>query len=245
MSEALAKRDTSALAVADGIDTSDVRGKENISREDVTLPRLAICQSTSPEGKPDETAKYIDGLKEGDLFNSLLQTNYGRGPVTVALIDLQKRALEFERGPDGKQTKTIIDWNVRWDDPRCEFSTGPNGARIPPQATRFYDYIAIVVETGEPVVISMSKSKVPVAKKLNSLIGCRPGALWAGLYKIGVSREKSKKDGDPYFNYTVQPAGATPPALVERAAALYEQYKGKTIVTDAEPEEVGGSDIPF
>jgi hypothetical protein len=245
MSEALAKRDTSALAVADGIDTSDVRGKENISREDVTLPRLAICQALSPEKDADNAAKYIAGLSEGDLFNSLLQTNYKRGPVTVALINLQKRAIEFERGPDGKPTKNIVDWNVRWDDPRCEFTEGPNKSRIPPVATRFYDYVAIIVETGEPVVISMSKTKVPVAKRLNSLIGCRPGALWAGLYTISSAREE--KNGNKFFNYAVQPAGKTPPEIVTQAEALYEQFKGKTVVTDAEPDDAAssGDGIPF
>jgi hypothetical protein len=245
MSTKLAKKESSALAVAENVDTSDVRGKDNIDSGDVTLPRLAICQALSPEKDRDDAAKYIEGLEEGDLFNSLFQTNYKRGPVTVALVTLRKRALEFERGADGKATKNIIDWNVPWNDARCEFTAGPNGSRIQPQATRFYDYIAIVVETGEQVILSMSKTKIPVAKKLNSFIGLRPGPVWAGLYKITSAREE--KGGNKYFNYAVQPAGPTPAELQETCSRLYEQFQGKNIVTDeVESESVKNDDgIPF
>jgi hypothetical protein len=239
MSTAVAKRApiNEALATTDGVDKSDVRGKGNIDRGDVVLPRLAICQSTSPEKKKNEP-NYIAGLEEGQLFNSLLQTNYGEGPVTVAIIDVYKRALEFEKDPQtGKDTKKIIDFNVPWDDARCEFTDGPNG-RKQPLATRFYDYLALVIETGEAVIISMSKTKIPVAKKLNSFLGLRVGPTWAGLYQISAVAEK--KNDQNFYNFSVKPAGKTPPEVLASAETLYEQFKGKVVTAEVVGDDEGG-----
>lgn len=235
-----------ALAVAEGIDASDARGKGNITKEDTVLPRLAICQALSPE-KDEDDAKFIDGIKEGDLFNSLTQTLYGRNPVQVAIIDVKKRAIEFEKGPDGKPTKNIIDWNVPWDDPRCEFTDGPNGTRIPPIATRFYDFIAYIPETMEPVVLSMSKTKIPKAKALNGLLGMRPGPAWAGLFKVTTAREE--KNGNKYFNYKIQPAGPTPADVLPIAESLYKQFENAVVKvdqgTEVEHDAAAGDKVPF
>jgi hypothetical protein len=237
-----------ALAVATGFDASDARGKSNITQEDVTLPRLAICQAMSPE-KNDDDAKYIEDLKEGDLFNSLTGTIYGKGPIEVIVIDLKKRALEFEKDPvTGKQTKKILDFNVPWRDPRCEFTEGPAG-RVPPVATRFYDFIALVPSTLEPVVLSMSRTKIPVAKRLNSLLSLRPGAAWAGMFRVSASREE--KNGNKYFNYKIQPAGPTPAGLLPICESMYQQFEHTTVkVEGAEPDDTATApptddNVPF
>lgn len=230
-----------ALAVAESA-AGDVRGKEGIDQGDLILPRLALCQALSPEKDADD-AKYIDGLKEGDLFNTLTGTVYGRGPVTVAIIRLDKRALEFEKGPDGKPTKRILDFNVPWNDARCEFTDGANG-RQKPEATRFYDFLALSAETLEPVVLSMSNTKIKAAKRLNSLLAIRPGAAWAGLFKVSSVREE--KDGNKYFNYKIDPAGPTPADVQAIAETLYTQFATKNVAVDrGDPDVEGDGKIPF
>lgn len=219
-----------ALAVAEDIDKTDLRGKEALDRDDLVLPRLAICQSTSPEKDRDD-AKFIEGLQEGDLFNTLTQTNYGRGPIDVVIIrGPLKRAVEFERGPDGKPTKKIVDFNVPWNDPRCEFTDGSNGTRQKPIATRFYEYLVYVPKTAEVALLSMSNTKIKVAKNLNSLLSYRPGAAWAGLYKVAAIKEEG--GGNKWFNYKINPAGPTPPQVIADAAALFKQFEGQTLRSD-------------
>jgi len=241
---------TGALAVANDADFKDKRGKEDLDQSDLTLPRLAICQNTSPEKDRDD-GKFIEGLEEGDLFNTLTQQNYGRGPLEFAVIRVDKRALEFEKDAEGKPTKVIKNFNVPWDDPRNDFSDGPNGQRLKPVATRFYDYIVFLPATFEPAVLSMSNTKIKVAKRLNSLLALRHGAAWKGLFK--VSSVKEEKNGKKFFNYKVDPAGPSPDNVVEQAQGNYETYSKRTVTVDretvhddvAEGTVVEGENIPF
>lgn len=225
-----------SLSVAEGTDKSDVRGKENIDSNDVTLPRLAVVQALSPQ-KDDSNAAYIPDIKEGDLFNSLTGTNYGRGPVSFVVVRVDKRALEFDAD------RNIVDFNVPWNDARCEFTTGPDGTRLKPKASRFYDVIALLPDTLEPVVLSMSNTKIKTAKKLNSLLAIRPGAAWAGLYKVSAVREE--KNGNKYWNFKVDPAGPTPVAVQRAAEQLYSQFAKQTVRVDQGEAEGDGEALPF
>jgi hypothetical protein len=46
-------------------------GTENITADDLTVPRLQICQKTSPHHEKDSpTGKYIPDIQIGDIFNS-------------------------------------------------------------------------------------------------------------------------------------------------------------------------------
>ena len=46
------------------------KGLQNISNDDVTIPRLAIIQSGSPQRKKKDE-KYIDGADEGMIFSTV------------------------------------------------------------------------------------------------------------------------------------------------------------------------------
>lgn len=233
------------MAVAEGADVKDTRGKEAITKDDITLPRIQICQNNSPE-KDEDDPKFIEDLSEGDLFNTLTQQIYGRGPITFAIIRLDKRAMQFKIGPDGKRTKEIVDYNVAWDDPRCEFTTGEDGStRVKPVATRFYDYLVFLPDTMEAAVISMSNTKFPIGKKLNSLMALRPGAAWKGLYTLGVAKEE--KNGNKYFNFVVKLAGATPQSVVDAAESLFTTFQSVNVrVHDegADPDAEGDATEP-
>ena len=51
------------------------KGLQNISNDDVTIPRLAIIQSGSPQRKKKDE-KYIDGADEGMIFNTVTNELY-------------------------------------------------------------------------------------------------------------------------------------------------------------------------
>ena len=48
------------------------RGSEEVSSNDITLPRLQIIQDLSPQHKKNKP-EYIDGAEVGDFFNSLMK----------------------------------------------------------------------------------------------------------------------------------------------------------------------------
>lgn len=231
-----------ALAVAEGADRSDRRGKENITRDDLTLPRLAVAQKTSPQLEPDK-AEYIDGLKLYQMFNTVTGEIYGNGPLEFVIVrGPDKRAMEFDK--DNK----VVDFDVPWNDPRCEFTVAEQdssdgkikkGDRVKPQATRFYEYVIVLVATMEIAVLSLKSTQVKVAKKLNNFISLRPGAAWLGKYKI-TSRSETK-GAFTYANFLIAPAGATDAALAKFAEEVYENIKGVSIRTERE----GDGDTEF
>ena len=45
-------------------------GMENVRSEDLVIPRVKLCHSISPQRKKTHE-KYIPGLEEGDIFNTL------------------------------------------------------------------------------------------------------------------------------------------------------------------------------
>lgn len=216
-----------ALAVLDGADRTDRRGKENIDRGDITLPRLAIAQALSKAIDSDK-ADYIEGLKKGELYNTVTQEVYGKGPIEFAIIRVDKRAMEF----DGDNN--VVDFNVPWDDARCEFSDGPDG-RQKPQAQRIYDYIVLLIPSLEVVVLSLSRTQTKVAKKLNSFQEFRPGAAWAGKYAVSTVSET--KGNFTFGSFVIKPSGATPADVASYAEGVFESLKGRTVQTQRENDD--------
>ena len=95
--KAIVRQTPGALALPDFVDPKDRRGADNITSDDIRLPRLVLAQGQSPEvtnGDP----KRIAGLEKGDIFSNLLQTNYKSGPVEVVIVRRESpRAVEFWR----------------------------------------------------------------------------------------------------------------------------------------------------
>lgn len=222
-----------ALAVAETTDARDARGKENITRSDMQLPRLAIAQQLSPALDPDKP-EYIDGLKLRDLYNTVTQEIYGPGPLSFVVIRLDKRGIEFDA--DGN----IVDFDVPLNDPRLQFTTGADGSREKPQATLFYDYLIVLVPSQELVVLSMKGTATKTAKKLNSYLQIRKGPAWAGQYT--VEAVKDQRGQYTFGNFLIKPNGATPPDVVEFASTVYDNLQGVRISTDREVDPADNPD---
>ena len=65
--------DLSSEISADLIIKSAGLGLENVTNDDITIPRLAIIQSGSPQRKKKDE-KYIEGADEGMIFNTVTNT---------------------------------------------------------------------------------------------------------------------------------------------------------------------------
>ena len=169
-----------ALAVSSKVDRNDARGTENIGADDITLPRLAVAQKTSPQLEPDKN-DYIDGLRLFEMYNSLTGERYGNGPVEIVVVRLDKKGMQFDKD------NNVVDFDVPLDDSRLKFTTGPNGERIKPVATLFYNFIVLIGDEAEPAVFSLKGTGVKTAKKLNSLIQIRR-RLYSGLFGGTMTR---------------------------------------------------------
>ena len=92
------------------------RGLENVTNDDITIPRLAIIQAGSPQRKKKDE-KYLEGAEEGNIFNTVTNQLYSDS-ITVIPCGYRKSYVEWvprEKGgglvavhdmkPDGTKTR--------------------------------------------------------------------------------------------------------------------------------------------
>src|SRR5476651_2702608 len=84
------------------------RGFEDTVQSDLQIPRLALAQALSPQVTDGDPAR-IEGLKVGDLFNSVTGQAYGREVFVQVLRKMPLRAMEFRSIDAGGG---VIDPNV-------------------------------------------------------------------------------------------------------------------------------------
>lgn len=233
-----AKADTStALARPDWI-TGPATGTEHITQADVVMPRIGIAQKLSPE-LDEENPRYVPGLKNGDMFNSLTHEVYGKGPLTFAILRADApRGVEFNPLEAGGGVK---DPNVALDDPRMQF--GPNGEK--PIATKFYDFIVLLdPQAGGDVLsrivgLSFKSTGIKAARELNGLIKLRSAPIHAGIYTL-VTTEASNKYGKFYVP-KVSNAGWVSRDVYDQLTPMAAVWAEKQVTFEREP----GADDEF
>jgi hypothetical protein len=235
---ALAPVDPASTALAVFDDPNDTRGREGIQPEDHEPPRLSVCQNTSKQ-KDEGNQKFIRGLAEGDLFHSLNETIYGPGPLEFVVVRTVTHAKQFD------ENRKCIDHDVPLDDPRLQFTTGKDGKRVNPVATKFLDYLVYLPSTGESALLSFTNSKIKVAKRLNSFLDTGTGPTWKRSYFLSVVKERN--DRGIFYNYSVNAGNPITQAVKIAAEQLYARFEGRSIKAQSvEPEStVEQSDVPF
>ena len=241
------------------LDRADRTGTEDITLNEIQLPRLAIAQGLSPQVIPTE-GTFIRGLVIGEMFNDVTSEVYGNGPLTVVPVKRHVTRIEF----DPNDTKVPLDRNVPAGDPRLEWSrgTGPNGEDQPPRATEYVEFVCLLMRPGgappEKVLVSIkttNKYQRNAAKLWTTLIVMREAPIYAGYYHISSKLEKGKtKEGqDTNFGvFVVKNAGFIPidtpfgAELFAYAKAFNASLEGKVITAEREAEEpADGGDASF
>ena len=251
MSEALTKKQETALALPNYIKQGDRRGADTITADELQMPRLALAQGLSPELDPT-SPKYIEDLKVGDAFNSLTSEVYGKRPIEVVIVRVDKpRYIQFDEDNRGQ----IIDFNVPANDPRTQFTTNEKGETEKPLATKFSEYVALILPDKEPIALSFKGAGLKVAKQLNGLIRMSNLPAFALRYVLTPAVMKDAKSGGTYSVFSVKyaPKGDQQKPFVdaetfELAGQLYESIRDQTLAVDTSQEEVDeplAKDTPF
>lgn len=208
----------------------DNRGAEHITQEDLQLPRIAIAQGLSPELLEDNP-KYIDGLKLGHMFNNLTNQLYMRGPIEFTIVRADPpRWIEFIPRDEGGG---VADLNVPVDDHRTRFTRDENGKSVPPIATKFYDFVILMLPSREPIALSMKGKALKVARQLNALIRLRNAPVFAAKFVLTSVMETNSKG--TYGMYQVRNAGWVDEPTFKYAEGVYEAIKQKNLVIEREP----------
>jgi hypothetical protein len=209
-------------------------GNEHIGRADVAMPYLALTQKTSPEIDPT-SPRYIEGLQFTDLYNSITRKNYGKGPLHFIILRADPpRWIEFNPIDEGGGVK---DMNVPAGDPRTEYWTDAQGIRQKPLATKFYDFIVLILNglnEKEPlqniVSFSLKSTGLKVAMRLNMLINQRGAKkIYKGVYTVKSGADSSGQN--TYAVYKVDNAGWLKPGspLETAAGELYDMWQAREV----------------
>lgn len=143
-------------------------GNENITNDDILIPRLSIAQALSPQLKKQK-AEYIEGLEEGGIFNTATGEVY-KLPVRIVPVSYRKRFVEWiPRSAGGglvnpDHDESIMEQTKPGEDGKGSFLE--NGHEIIETPEHF---VMVIKDDGswEEAVISMSKSRRKVSKSWN------------------------------------------------------------------------------
>ena len=183
-------------------DGQEVRGLEQITSSEMVLPRLALCQNTSPQ-RDRTNPKYIKDLTEGMFFNSLTKHIYGE-QLTVMPLFFRLSRIYFKdinagggiicRAPHGNDCQLN-------DGKPCLHSTwGKDGT--PPPCTEFYNYASLIYPTNEPIVVSLKVTGIRAGKEWNSTMRLRGADPFSGLYDIKAVPARNAT-GQTYYTYQI------------------------------------------
>jgi hypothetical protein len=176
-------------------------GGENVDQTDVTIPRLALCQSMSDERKRGDS-KFIPGLEEGMYFNSVSKKIYGDNVLVVPVFFYRTRIRFEDREKGGGILCQAQDAKTGVGDPggdclSCKLSQFVDGER--PGCTEFKNMACLVVpEEGLPkledaVIFGFKSTSIKAAKTWNTLLRMRGLDYFSSIFEVTSKIEKNSK----------------------------------------------------
>lgn len=211
--EAIQKNEGSqAIARPDWMESSN-EGLENIGLRDMVIPRVGLCQTNTAARNRANVKDYIEGLQEGQFYNSLTGQIYGDRIRVVPLCFYKSRIMFKDLSAGGGiicQAPNGNDCQLNHGGP-CIHAAWRDGK--PPECTEFFNYPCMVYNgpgqlTHEWVVVSLKTTGMDAARTLNSLMRMRGGApAYGGVYELTSVPDKNAANLS-YFTWMAENAMA-------------------------------------
>ena len=204
-------------------------GNENIQRGDVTIPRIGIIQSLSPE-RTKGHAKQIVGCEEGQFFNTVTREIL---PETFKFVDVMFTKTwgvfvhrDFGGGFKGqfKTEKEAAIFAVTQEN--------ANQLEIVDTAVHVVVRVTDDLKPVETAIVMFTKSKLKVSRDMNAILKGSGAARFATLWEMSAVGETNKK-GQPYFNFKATKQGWVPVDLFTYCKDVYEEVKDKDLSVSA------------
>lgn len=246
--EALAPRQSTALAAPSFIKQGDARGQDDIGSNDIRPPALRLAQGGTPEAKASDPA-YIEGLREGLVFNSISREIYADFPLRVVVIrSLGHRHVEFAPMSEGGG---VLDFNVPDGDPRTQFTEiekDGKKVRVKPRATMFRDYLVVVLLADgrrELMTLSFKSTQLKKAEIMNTQLKRDNLPLFARQFLFTPTPEQ--RGQYRFFGWRIDLEGfigahfgndaAKAQELYEFCSTAFDSLAGKTVTVAAENDD--------
>ena len=227
-------------------------GSEDVGRDDVLIPRLALAQDgMSPQLKKAHES-YIPGLQAGDLFNSVTGEIYGAKVQVVPLVFF-KNFIEFVPISAGGGVKQMYNSMEEVPPEKLQFTRNEKNESVSPDVTEFKNRLSLLLHADgrqpELIVVSFKASGLKAAKKWNSLIKATNLPAFARSYILSVVNKV--KGQQTWFGLDVMPDVFVPAYFFAQAKAHFDNlgrggYKVDTTGLESDANESGaGGDTGF
>lgn len=211
------------------------RGNESVGFDDMTIPRVDVIQDLSPQHKKNKP-EYIEGAEPGMLFNTVTGELYGDGVVFVPVY-FRKEWVVWKDQNKGGGFRGAFDSQLEAEQ---YISTQDDASDL--EAVDTAQHFGLIVGDGghvEEVVISMSKSKMKVSRKFNSMVKMAGGDRFSRAYKISAISDQNAA-GQDYWNLAVKQLGYVSETIYRKGEKMYADVTNGVLkinrAADAEKE---------
>lgn len=224
--------------------TKGARGMEDVTTNDVIIPRLEVVQSLSP-ARDKTSPLYITGSEEGMFYNNVTRELYGSEVLVVPVVYKKQWLIWKDRkvaGGGAGGFRGACNTELEAKQRILNELSEEQGLEVVETAQHFC-YLLRGDGRMEEIVLSMAKSKLKVSKRWNSLMRIAEDDCFTRVYKVSAVVEQNAK-GDKFQNVSIANAGYAPEAVYLKAEKLYAQIsKGGVVVSnDYEGEASGQKD---
>lgn len=193
------------------------RGSENVTNDDLQLPRIDVLQALSPQINKKKVDDYIEGAEQGMLFNTLTGELYEDG-ISFTPITFAKRYLVWvdrEKDSNGG-LRGVFDTNEEAESFLADQSDADK-LEIVPTAEHL-----VLLDDGEEVILSMAKSKMKVSRKFNSLVRLNGGDRFSRRYRLTSVDDEGPKGDFQNLKISNADPGFPTEDVYKKALGLYE-----------------------
>ncbi len=203
------------------------RGSEDVDQNDLVIPRIEVVQSLSKVRKK-ASSQFIEGADEGMLYNSVTRELYGTQVVIVPVAFVKEYLVWREQvlgGGFGGAYHT---------EQEAQIEIASFEAPKEWEAVLTHQHFCLLVKedfTSEEVVISMSKSKLKISRKFNSLVRINGGDRFSRVYRL-LGVEDANQQGQEFFNLDICNIGFVTESLYRHAEKVYEMIRSGAASAD-------------
>lgn len=213
-------------AVPEYIRQGDARGNENVTVDDLVIPRLEIIQGLSPAVKRGDPG-FIKGAAPGMFINSVTRELYGE-EVAVIPVHYSMQYLVWRDRKLASDLKISADggffgsYQTRQEAQARADQEGGEKKAVIVVDTPTHLCLLLNNRSGkaEEIMIPMPRTKSKISRQWNSMIRLAGGDRFSRVYKLTADLQKNDK-GD-FYNYKVELLGFPSKELYLQAEALYE-----------------------
>lgn len=221
----------------DWLEKDSGRGSEDVTINDLVLPRVEVLQALSPQLKKTDP-QYIPNAEQGIIFNTVSGDLYG-SQITIVPVVFKREFILWQSRKSGGGFRGAFATAEEAEDERQSLEN-PGDLEV---VETHVNFVLIVHPDGrtEEAVLSWSKSKRKCSRKLNSLVQMVNADRFARMYKITAVPVNGPKG--EYWSFDVSPIGFVSRPLYDAAMKSYEAIKRGERSVKHEQDEVEDSAV--